>query len=249
MIVRDDQDIRGLIKIGRICTLTMRHMLEHVEPGITTGELDRIGAAHLAKYGAKSAPMQFYKYPAHTCISVNEEVAHGIPGARVIQPGDVVNVDVSAVLDGYVGDTGGSMVVPPVTEIKARLLERTKATLDMAVEIVTADAPLNLIGRIIEGQGRKYGYRTFRELGGHGVGPTIHEEPRNIPNYWHPRLRDRMVEGTVFTIEPFYTIGKGKIRTLEDKWTIVTVDGAISAQFEHTIVVTRGKPILTTLVD
>lgn len=249
MFVRDERDLRGLMKIGRICTQTMNYMLSQVEPGITTGELDKMGAAFLAKFGAKSAPMAFYNYPGHTCISVNEEVAHGIPGARVIQPGDVVNIDVSAVLDGYVGDTGASMVVPPANEVKVRLLERTKMVRDLAIEQITAGAPLNLIGRTIEGYGRKFGYRTFRELGGHGIGPGLHEEPRNIPNYWHPRLRDKMLEGSVFTVEPFYTTGKGRIRTLDDKWTIVTVDGALSAQFEHTIVVTRGKPILTTQLE
>lgn len=249
MIVRDERDLRGLIRIGRICTLTMNYMLAQVEPGISTGELDKMGAAFLAKHHAQSAPIAFYNYPGHTCISVNDEVAHGIPGSRVIKPGDVVNVDVSAVLDGYIGDTGASMVVPPSNEVKAKLIERTRATLEMTVDLLTAGAPLNIIGRTIEGQGRKFGYRTFRELGGHGVGPTLHEEPRNIPNYWNPRLRDRMMEGSVFTVEPFFTPGKGRIRTLEDKWTIVTLDGAISAQFEHTCVITRGKPVLTTLLD
>lgn len=249
MYVRDDRDLKGLIKIGRICTMTVNHMMEHVTPGITTGDLDRIGADFLAKHRAVSAPIHFYKYPAHTCISINDQAAHGIPGPRVVEAGDIINIDVSAVLDGYVGDTGASMVVPPITPEKQNLVDRTRETRDMVIEQLTAGAPYNLIGRIIESQGRKYGYRTFRELGGHGVGLSIHEEPRNIPNYWNPRLRERMPEGAVFTVEPFFTPGKGRIRTLEDKWTIVTTDGAISAQFEHTLVITRGKPILTTLLD
>lgn len=249
MVIRDENDVRGLLNIGRICALTLNYMLEQVEPGMTTAELDRLGAAFLAKHRARSAPILMYQYPGATCISINEQVAHGVPGSRVIQPGDVINIDVSAELDGYIGDTGASMIVPPVNPDAALLLKRTRATLDKAVDAVTANAPLNLIGRIVEGEARKYGYRTFRELGGHGVGRTLHEEPRNIPNYFQPRLRTKMVEGTVFTIEPFFTPGIGRIRTHDDKWTLLTVDGAISAQFEHTVIVTRGKPVITTLLN
>lgn len=141
------------------------------------------------------------------------------------------------------------MIVPPVDPAAELLLKRTRATLNKAIDAVTADAPLNLIGRIVEGEARKYGYRTFRELGGHGVGRTLHEDPRNIPNHFQPRLRTKMAEGTVFTIEPFFTPGIGRIRTHDDKWTLLTIDGAISAQFEHTVIVTRGKPIITTLLN
>lgn len=246
MTIQDERDLAGLMKIGKICAQTLHLMLDSIKPGMTTGDLDRIGADALRKSGARSAPIVIYNYPAATCISINEEVAHAIPGRRVIQPGDVVNVDVSAELDGYIADTGASMIVPPIAEPAEKLLVRTKNALDKALEVITAGAPLNQIGRVVEGEARKYGYKVLRELGGHGVGRSLHEYPRNIPNYFAPRLRTRMTEGLVFTVEPFFNMGVGKIQQGKDGWTLSSTDGSLSAQYEHTVVVTRGKPIIVT---
>lgn len=246
MTIQDERDLLGLMKIGRICAQTLHYMLNQVCAGISTAELDKMGAAMLRTHGARSAPILMYRYPASTCISINEEIAHGIPGKRVIQPGDVVNIDVSAELDGYIADTGASMIVPPAVEHAEKLLTRTQATLEKAIEVVTAGAPLNQIGRVIEGEARKFGYKILRELGGHGVGRSLHEYPRNIPNYFAPRLRTRMTEGLVFTVEPFLNLGIGKIKQSQDGWTLTSADGTLSAQFEHTVVVTRGKPVIVT---
>lgn len=249
MIIQTEKDLAGLLKIGRICAQTMHHMLEHVQPGMTTAELDRIGAEFLKKHHARSAPILTYNYPGSTCISINEQVAHGIPGSRVIQPGDMVNVDVSAELDGYIGDTGFSMVVAPVSEEKRLLCDRTQAALNKALDVITDGAPLNLIGRVLEQEARRHGYKIIRELGGHGVGHTLHEPPRNIPNYFAPRLRTMITEGMVFTVEPFFTTGNGRIKTEADGWTLSTVDGSLSAQFEHSLVVTKGKPVILTALS
>lgn len=246
MTIQDERDLLGLMKIGRICAQTLHDMLNQVCAGITTGEIDKYGAGILRKYGARSAPILMYRYPASTCISINEEIAHAVPGKRVIQPGDVVNIDVSAELDGYIADTGATIVVPPAAEAAEKLLARTQATMEKAIEVVTAGAPLNQIGRVIEGEARKFGYKILRELGGHGVGRSLHEYPRNIPNYFSPRLRTRMTEGLVFTVEPFLNMGIGKIKQSSDGWTLTSADGSLSAQFEHTIVVTRGKPVIVT---
>lgn len=246
MTIQDERDLLGLMKIGRICAQTLHYMVSQVCAGMTTADMDKMGAGMLRKHGARSAPILMYRYPASTCISINEEIAHGIPGKRVIQPGDVVNIDVSAELDGYIADTGFTVIVPPAVEAAEKLLARTQVAMEKAIEVVTAGAPLNQIGKVIEGEARKFGYKILRELGGHGVGRSLHEYPRNIPNYFSPRLRTRMTEGLVFTVEPFLNTGVGKIKQSDDGWTLTSADGSLSAQFEHTVVVTRGKPVIVT---
>ncbi|MAS32507.1 MAG: type I methionyl aminopeptidase [Anaerolineaceae bacterium] len=248
MSIDNEQDLIALMRIGRIVGLTLQHMGAALEPGMTTKELDDIGAKFLEEHGARSAPMLTYKFPGHTCISINDEAAHGIPGDRVIQAGDLVNIDVSAELGGYYGDTGGSFAVPPVTKENQRLLDTTRAALDAATNAVRAGLPLNVIGKAIEKIARPAGYGILRELGGHGVGRSLHEPPHAIPHYFNPRARQRLNEGMVMTIEPFLTTGAIHVKTDEDGWTLRTTDGSLSAQYEHTVIITKGKPILVTAV-
>lgn len=248
MIVSSEKDLLGLTRIGQICGHTLQEMIAALKPGITTRELDEIGSHALMKHRARSAPILVYKYPGVTCISINDEAAHGIPGDRVIQPGDLVNIDVSAELDGYFADTGASVAVPPVLPAHQALLDATQQALDAALEAVRAGEPLNVIGLAVEGIARKGGYRIIRELGGHGVGRGLHEPPRNVPNFYTTRARERMTDGQVLTIEPFLTPGSGKIFTARDGWTLKTTDGAPAAQYEHTIVITPKKPVLVTKV-
>lgn len=248
MTVETEQDLLNLLKIGRIVTLTMQHMAKHLEPGITTRELDDIGAAYLEKHGARSAPVLTYNFPGVTCISVNEEIAHGIPGDRAIQAGDMVNIDVSAELNGYFADTGGTYLVPPVQPEVQRLCDFTREALNTALSAVRAGQPLNVIGRAVESVAKRGGYAIIRELNGHGIGRRLHDEPRNVPHYYTPRARQTLKDGLVLTIEPFLNTGKGKIVTAPDGWTLKTTDGSISAQYEHTIVITKGEPILVTAV-
>ena len=248
MTVDNEQDLLGLMKIGRIVTLTMRHMQEAVRPGITTGELDALGAAFLAKHGAHSAPIITYKYPGHTCISINDEAAHGIPGSRVVQAGDLINIDVSAELDGYFADTGASMQVPPHTPEKQRLLTATQEALQAAISVVRAGQPINVIGQAVEKVARKYGYQIIRELGGHGVGKKLHEPPHSVPHHFVRRAREKLHEGQVLTLEPFLTTGAIHVNTLADGWTLRTTDGSLAAQFEHTVIITNDRPILVTAV-
>lgn len=248
MSIDSDKDLLGLMKIGRICGLTLKYMGEQIEPGMTTSELDALGSAFLAKHGARSAPIITYNFPGSTCISINEEVAHGIPGSRVIQPGDMVNIDVSAELDGYFADTGATFPVPPVAEEVQRLCDATKRALEEAIKAVRAGQPLNVIGKAVEAEARKGGYAIIRELNGHGVGRKLHEAPRNIPNYFNPRAKEKMNDGLVITIEPFLNTGKGRIITAPDGWTLKTSDGSLTAQYEHTVIVTKDQPILVTAV-
>lgn len=248
MSIESELDLLGLLKIGRICGLTIQHMARSMEVGMTTAELDAIGAQFLARHGARPAPALLYNYPAATCISVNEAVAHGIPGSRVIQAGDLVNIDVSAELNGYIADTGATFPVPPVLPEQQRLCDATRQALAAAIDSARAGNRLNEIGRAVETQARRHGFTVIRALNGHGVGRRLHEEPRNIPSYYTARARQRLREGMVFTIEPFLTTGKGQIVNDADGWTIRTIDGAWTAQYEHTIVVTKDRPILVTAV-
>ncbi|MGJ3241127.1 MAG: type I methionyl aminopeptidase [Anaerolineae bacterium] len=248
MIVQGDKDVQGLKRIGEICGETLKHMLAHVEPGITTAELDTVGANFLKKHGAVSAPITAYQYPGWTCISLNDQAAHGIPGARVVKAGDMINIDVSAVLEGYWGDTGASMLVGDGKAQHRKLLKDTREALYAGIAAVHAGQPINAIGRAIEQIAKREKYRILRQLSGHGVGRHIHESP-NIPNYYISRMKQPLVDGMVFTIEPFFNLGRGVIIEDQDGWTLRTPDKSISAQFEHTIIVNGDDPILITQVE
>ncbi len=247
MSIESANDIAGLLRIGKIVGLAIKAMREALEPGITTADLDAVGARFLRENGARSAPQLAYKFPGATCISVNDEVAHGIPGSRVIAAGDIVNIDVSAELDGYFADAGETVGVPPVTADTERLLECARRALDRAIEAAHAGNRINAIGRAVQTEAERGGYHVIRDLSGHGVGRGIHEKP-SVPNFYSNRASQRLTEGLVITLEPFLTTGTGRIYTAADRWTIKTMDGKPFAQFEHTIIVTKDKPILVTAV-
>lgn len=248
MSIENQRDLDKLKAIGRIVALTMQKMASALEPGITTRELDAIGAAFMRQQGARPAPPLAYKFPGSTCISINEEVAHGIPGDRKVQAGDLVNIDVSAELNGVYADTGASFPVPPVSPETQFLCDSTQEALERALEVVRAGEKINTIGRAVERISSKTGLRIIRELGGHGVGWSLHEEPRHIPNYYTNRAKQRLAKGTVLTIEPFLTPGTGKVYQSKDGWTLKTIDGSRAAQYEHTVVITDNEPILITAV-
>jgi methionyl aminopeptidase len=246
MTIDNDTDLEKLLRIGRICALTLQHMLDRVEPGMTTRQLDEIGAAFLKKHNARSAPILAYRFPGHTCISLNDEAAHGIPGDRVIEAGDMINVDVSAELEGYWADTGASMPVPPVNPDYVRLCEYTQHARDKAISVAHAGRPINQIGKAVEKVARQGGYTVIQTLTGHGVGRHIHETP-TVFNFYNKRDHEPLTEGLVITVEPFLTLGDGRIYTDRNKWTYRSMDGSVAAQFEHTIVVTKEQPILVTV--
>ncbi|HEY0722328.1 MAG TPA: type I methionyl aminopeptidase, partial [Gammaproteobacteria bacterium] len=214
--------------------------------GMTTQELDQLGQRRLEQYGARSGPRLAYDFPGATCISINEEVAHGIPGGRRIQPGDVVNVDVSAELDGYFADTGGTRVVPPTSELKSRLCFATQTALAEALKEVRAGARLNQIGRAVQRVAKSHNFRVIRNLGGHGVGRALHESPEGIVGYYEPRDTRILHEGMVIAIEPFLSTKSTQVTEADDGWTLVGARGNLSAQYEHTVIVTKGAPIVVT---
>ena len=247
MTIENDEQLQKLRVIGRIVADVLCDMQRAAEPGMTTAELDAIGAKLLEREGARSAPQLAYGFPGATCISVNEQVAHGIPGARVLQAGDVVNIDVSAEKDGFYADTGGSFVIPPVSNDKRRLCFATREALNHAIDAARAGQPLNRIGKAIEQTAKKKGFKVIRNLCSHGVGAGLHEEPEEIYGYYEPLDTRRLHEGMVITIEPFLSDRNREVTDGGDGWTLVGKPGSISAQYEHTMVITRGKPILLTV--
>ena len=246
MTVESEADVEALRRIGRIVAEVLEKMLDALEPGMTTAELDEYGERLLTEQGARSAPRLCYDFPGATCISINEEAAHGIPGARAITAGDVVNVDVSAELDGYFADTGGTRVVPPVEPRVQRLCHATRLALDTAIRQVQAGAPINAIGAAIERVATRHRFRIIRNLASHGVGRDLHEPPEAIAGYYDRRDRRRLAEGMVITIEPFLSTRTTIVQEAGDGWTLIGEPGNRSAQYEHTMIVTRGAPIVVT---
>jgi len=246
MSIDGRHDIEGLQRIGAIVAEARDAMGARVAPGVTTAELDGIGKEILERHGARSAPQLAYGFPGVTCISVNDDIAHGIPSTqRVLREGDLVNIDVSAELDGYWADTGASFPVGAVSVQSAELLKATRQALQDAMEQVTAGAPMHNIGRAVERRAKRCGFKVVRNLCGHGVGRYIHEEPQ-VPNTFQPRDRTLLKEGWVITIEPFLTTRATTAVTAPDGWTLRTPDGSRGAQFEHTMIITRDRPIVVT---
>ncbi|MGG7519041.1 type I methionyl aminopeptidase [Allorhizobium undicola] len=249
MIISSDDELQALKDIGRICALALKTMGAALEPGITTRELDLIGRKLLEEHGAESAPEFCYQFPGATCISVNEEVAHGIPGDRVIAAGDLVNIDVSAVKAGFFGDTGASFIVPPGTARQEKLLRDGKRALFLGINQVKTGAPFAKIGTAIGGFAAKNRYTLIGNLASHGIGRSLHEEPKELSTWPDPDETRIMEEGQVFTIEPFLSLGGEWAEDGDDPWTLYSDPKAPTVQFEHTVVATKNGAIILTLAD
>ncbi|MGI9502359.1 MAG: type I methionyl aminopeptidase [Geminicoccaceae bacterium] len=246
MTVTKSSELEGLKAIGGIVAETLQQMGSAIEPGMTTRELDDIGRQRLERQGARPAPELVYGFPGATCISVNHVIAHGIPCEQVIGPGDLVNIDVSAEKDGFFADTGASFIVPPTTSAKTALCRATRKARDRAVRRVKAGKPLNVIGRTIEQAAERQGYSIIRNLQSHGVGRTIHEEPKSIPQFDAPFDRRILEKGMVITVEPFLSTGAWWAEDGGDDWSLVTDPKFMTAQYEHTLVVTERGAIVVT---
>ncbi|AWB23634.1 type I methionyl aminopeptidase [Methylobacterium currus] len=247
MTVSSDEELESLRRIGRIVAETLETMGRAIEPGMTTAELDRIGRDCLERAGARSAPETVYGFPGATCISVNEEVAHGIPGERRISPGDLVNIDVSAEKDGWFSDTGASFAVPPVTRAVERLCRDGRRAMWTGLRQVGAGKPLAGIGRAVGAFAKKNGYTLVRNLASHGVGASLHEEPTEIATWPDASERRIMAEGLVFTVEPFLSLGADFAENGDDPWTLYSRPRAPTVQYEHTVVATRNGPLVLTM--
>ena len=247
MTVSSDDELEALKRIGRIVANTLEAMGRAIEPGMTTAELDGIGRAFLAGAGSRPAPELAYGFPGATCISINEEIAHGIPGARRIAPGDLVNIDVSAEKDGTFSDTGASFAVPPVTRAVERLCRDGRRALWAGLRQVGTGKPLSGIGQAVGAFAKKNGYTLVRNLASHGVGLSLHEEPKEIATWPDASERRIMGEGLVFTVEPFLSLGADFAEDGDDPWTLYSRPRALTVQYEHTVVATRNGPVVLTV--
>src|SRR5579863_5899656 len=245
MSIRSQAEFEKLRVIGRIVCRALDQTAAAVRPGTTTQELDAIGAKVLAEHGAESAPPKVYGFPGALCISVNEEAIHGIPGERTIQSGDLVKLDLVAEKDGFYADAAMTIRSGEVSATADALARCATAAFYQAVRSARAGNRVYEIGRVVERETKRCGFRVLRDLCGHGVGRTIHEPP-SIPNYHDPRARTHLTEGLVITIEPIISAGAGQGVLQPDRWTIRTADGSLSAHYEHTVVITKAEPILLT---
>ena len=247
MTVSGDEDLIRLQEIGRIVANALEAMSAALEPGMTTAELDAIGRKLLEQAGARSGPELVYDFPGATCISVNEEIAHGIPGSRRIEAGDLVNIDISAEKNGVFADTGASFAVPPVTNAVKRLCRDGRRAMWMGLRQVGANRPLAGIGEAIGSFAQKNGYTLVRNLASHGIGHSLHEEPKEIATWLDRSERRIMNEGLVFTVEPFLSLGAEWAQDGDDPWTLFSEPRALTVQYEHTVVATRNGPLVVTL--
>jgi len=231
---------------SRVAAQALAEVGSHVAPGVTTDELDRIGHEFLLDHGAYPSTLGYRGFPKSLCTSLNEVVCHGIPDSTVMVEGDIVNVDITAFLDGVHGDTNATFAVGAISEEAALLVQRTREALDRAVAAVRPGREVNVLGRVVEKYAHRHGYGVVREYTGHGVGEAFHSG-LVIPHYDAAPDHDTILEpGMVFTIEPMLTLGGPEWQTWDDGWTVVTADRSLTAQFEHTLVVTDdGAEILT----
>src|SRR6266849_5483099 len=247
MSINSPEQFEKLRACGMIVGKALRAMAAEVRAGVTTAVLCEIGSRVLAAHGARSSPPMVYGFPGDVCISVNDEVLHGIPGDRVIQPGDLVKLDLTAEKDGYHTDSAVSIEVPSAKPNKKvrELAHCAERAFRQALGAARAGNRTKDIGRTVEREVHRRGFHVVRELGGHGIGRTIHEPP-SVPNYSYFSAQDKLTEGLVITIEPIIAAGTGNVSLDEDGWTYRTTDGSLSAHYEHTIVITRGEPVLLT---
>ncbi len=246
MTIGSQQDIDGLKAIGKIVAMTISEMKRQTRVGMTTKELDHIGGELLHKHGAVPAPKTTYNFPGHTCISVNHEVAHGIPGDRIIQPGDLINIDVSAELGGYYADAGHSFPLSPYEPSLVRLCQHTHHTMMKVISSLRHGVKLNEVGRMIEHEAHQGGYHVIRNLCSHGIGKSLHEAPQEILPVYNKHDKRVLKEGMVITIEPFLSTGAEFVVEQPDGWTLRVPDNSFVAQHEHTIIITKDQPIIVT---
>ncbi|MFN3565766.1 MAG: type I methionyl aminopeptidase [Burkholderiaceae bacterium] len=251
IVIKTAEDIAGMRVAGRLAAEVLDFIAPHVKPGVTTAEIDRLCHDYMVQVqGTTPAPLNYappgYRpFPKSVCTSVNHQVCHGIPGDRVLKHGDIVNIDVTVIKDGYHGDTSRMFYVGEPSIAARRLCEITYECMWLGIQQVRPGAHLGDIGHAIQVHAERHGYSVVREFCGHGIGRRFHEEPQ-VLHYGKPGTLDRLVPGMTFTIEPMINAGRRDIKELADGWTIVTKDHSLSAQWEHTVLVTEdGYEVLT----
>lgn len=245
MSVDGPKDLEALQACANVTKETLATLKQATKAGVSTKTLELLAKQVFDKYGARSAPELFYKFPGTVLISINDEAVHGIPNERVIQAGDVVKLDVTPELNGFVTDACITVAVEPVAKETKQLLKTSEKALQKAIAIAKSGVKVNELGKVIEKEVKRNGFSVIRELGGHGVGKSIHEAP-DVMNFYDSKQKAILKEGMVITIEPIIAAGSGRIYTAKDKWTIKTKDKSPVAHFEHTLVITKGNALVLT---
>lgn len=245
MSINKPEELEGMRSAGAVVCLVLEAMRHEVRPGVTTSELDEVGADVMRRHRAQSAPALVYGFPGANCISLNDEAVHGVPGGRTLHQGDLVKLDVTIEKNGFMADAAITVPVGQVTGERQRLIDCAERAFVKAMLVARAGFRVLEIGRVVEREVRRSGFSVIRDLGGHGIGRTIHEEPR-VPNYPDPQATQILTEGMVITVEPIIAAGSGRTMTAQDGWTILTADHRPSAHYEHTLMITKGAPMLLT---
>jgi len=245
MSINTPEELARMRAAGAVVRRVIEAMKAQLRAGVTTAELDKVGADVMREHGAQSAPSLVYGFPGANCISINEEAVHGIPGDRKVEDGDLVKLDVTIEKDGFMADAAETVAVGIIPEESQQLIDCAERAFAKAMLVARAGFRVFEIGRAVEREVRRCGFSVIRELGGHGIGRTIHEEPR-VPNYADPEADQILTEGLVITIEPIIAAGSGRAVLARDGWTVRTADRRPSAHYEHTLVITKGQPILLT---
>jgi methionyl aminopeptidase len=243
--IKRAHDIEKMRLAGEAAATILNKLAEMVAPGVTTGEIDHAASQLMSDAGVRSAFLGYRKFPGHICISLNDEVVHGIGGPRRIVYGDVVKMDVGIIRDGWIGDTATSVPVGIINPDVERLLTITEQILNGAVKLAVSGNRVGDISNYVQSEAEKNGYSVVREFVGHGVGRQLHEEPQ-VPNFGKRGSGPKLKPGMTLAIEPMINLGKAKVKILSDKWTAVTADGLPSAHFEHTVLVTDNNPEVLT---
>ena len=243
--IKRPHDIEKMRLAGEAAATILNKLAEMVAPGVTTGEIDHAASQLMSDAGVRSAFLGYRKFPGHICISLNDEVVHGIGGPRRIVYGDVVKMDVGIIRDGWIGDTATSVPVGIIDPDVERLLTITEQILNGAVKLAVCGNRVWDISNYVQSEAEKNGYSVVREFVGHGVGRQLHEEPQ-VPNFGKRGSGPKLKPGMTLAIEPMINLGKAKVKILSDKWTAVTADGLPSAHFEHTVLVTDNNPEVLT---
>lgn len=247
MSIESQTDLLKIKNVSEAVGETLRQMREYAQVGMSTKELDEYGYAILKSYGARPAPNLAYGFPAWTCISLNHEAAHGIPSEKVIlKEGDLVNIDVSAELDGYYADNGGSFILGEDKQKLQPLVDASRRILYKAIMQIKGGVRIAELGRFIQTEAKKSGFKVIKNLVGHGVGKSLHEEPTEIPNFYDRQNRTRFKKNSVVAVETFISTRASQVYETGNGWTFATRDGSFVAQHEHTLVVTDGKPLILT---
>ena len=247
IIIKNNKEIDFMRSAGKIVAETLLLIEEKVRPGITTAELDRIAEEFITKHGARPSFKGLYGFPASLCISVNEQVVHGIPGGYVLKDGDIVSIDCGANINGFHGDAARTFSVGDISKEAERLINVTKESFFRGIEYAKVGNRLTDISHEIQSYVEAAGFSVVRDFVGHGIGRVVHEDP-DIPNYGHPGRGPKLVEGMALAIEPMVNVGNYKVKTLSNDWTVVTSDGSLSAHYENTIVILPDGPEILTLI-